>query len=499
MLLLASMLALQPTVQAEPVLVPAFTAQSEAEAQRAPEFYEVLVSELSRSGYEVMGTEEISQKLGTFVEGCANSPRCVPAMFDSWSSPIALVGAVTTVGDRQRVTVRFYVPRERSPAKVFQVDLRPEEAWTTAQRVPVLVDALLTLVDSEYSAPDPVSTQPVQQLQDESLGPVVEGSEETTAADEDELADFLGSEDVLEEEAPVSDATESEEAAESSEEMAEPVDEAPPETALERAEREEAERLEMGLGHRMYRKYVDSGEKAERWLQTRKPRNKTGSIDVSGGMSSGDLHRQYDVRVAISQDGWSELGRYESDIVRADYGKHINVALGYNIGEYIEVSFLGGIQAAKKTMSSGWELYASDLNTSDLVDVDNHDHGTVNAYQGVISPRLRLFLLPVGPVKVYGMGGMQLLIADGFHVPDLQRVDYPDHPSKTLFGASYGGGVMVDPQSYLGIFAEFEVVNWLGSASREIGSTGQAPVYIPTVPQQYGLLLRPTVGIQYRF
>ena len=35
MLLLASLLALQPTVQAEPVLVPAFTAQSEIEAQRA--------------------------------------------------------------------------------------------------------------------------------------------------------------------------------------------------------------------------------------------------------------------------------------------------------------------------------------------------------------------------------------------------------------------------------------------------------------------------------
>jgi len=492
-------------VQAEPVLVPAFTAQSEAEAQRAPEFYEVLVSELSRSGYEVKGTEEISQKLGTFVEGCANSPRCVPAMFEAWSSPIALVGAVTTVGDRQRVTVRFYVPRERSPAKVFQVDLRPEESWTTAQRVPVLVDALLTLVDSEYSAPDPVSTQPVQQLQDESLGPVVEGSEEPEAApaDEGELEDFLSSEDVLEEEAPASEAPASEEGADASEVVpAEPVAEAPPETAIERAEREEAERLEMGLNQRMYRKYVDSGEKAERWLQTRKPRNNTGSIEVSGGMSSGDLHRQYDVRVALSEDGFAELGRYESDIFRADYGdygKHINVALGYNIGEYIEVSFLGGIQAAKKTMSSGWELYASDLNTSDLVDVDNHNHGTVNAYQGVISPRLRLFLLPVGPVKVYGMGGMQLLIADGFHVPDLQRVDYPDHPSKTLFGASYGGGVMVDPQSYLGIFAEFEVVNWLGSGSREIGSTSQAPVYIPTTPEQYGLVLRPTVGIQYRF
>ena len=100
---------------------------------------------------------------------------------------------------------------------------------------------------------------------------------------------------------------------------------------------------------------------------------------------------------------------------------------------------------------------------------------------------------------MYGMGGIQLLIADGFHVPDLQQVDYPDHPSKTLFGASYGGGIMVDPQSYLGIFAEFEAVNWVGSASREVGSTGQAPRFIPAVPTQYGLVLRPTVGIQYRF
>ena len=496
MLLLASMLALQPTVQAEPVLVPAFTAKSEVEAQRAPEFYEVLVSELSRSGYEVMGTEGISQKLGTFVEGCANSPRCVPAMFQAWSAPIALVGAVTTVGERQRVTVRFYVPRERSPAKVFQVDLRPGEAWTTAQRVPVLVDALLTLVDSEYSAPDPVSTQPVHLLQDESLGPVMEPSGEPAAAleDEDELDDFLGSEDVLQDED-----FSSEDPGTLEEPAADPVAEAPPETPIERAERQETERLEMGLGHRMYRKYVASGEKAERWLQTRKPRIKTGSLEVSGGMSKGDLHRQYDVRVAISQDGFTELGRYESDIVREDYGKHINVALGYNIGEYIEVSFLGGIQAAEKSMTSGWELYASDLNASDYVGKEKHDHGTVNAYQGVISPRLRLFLLPVGPVKVYGMGGIQLLIADGFHVPDLQQVDYPDHPSKTLFGASYGGGIMVDPQSYLGIFAEFETVNWVGSASREVGSTGQAPRFIPAVPTQYGLVLRPTVGIQYRF
>jgi len=103
MLLLASMLALQPTVQAEPVLVPAFTAKSEVEAQRAPEFYEVLVSELSRSGYEVMGTEGISQKLGTFVEGCANSRRGASASTPCRESSLATwVCTTATPGPRPR-------------------------------------------------------------------------------------------------------------------------------------------------------------------------------------------------------------------------------------------------------------------------------------------------------------------------------------------------------------------------------------------------------------
>jgi len=42
-------------------------------------------------------------------------------------------------------------------------------------------------------------------------------------------------------------------------------------------------------------------------------------------------------------------------------------------------------------------------------------------------------------------------------------------------------------------------VNWLGSANRDIAVSAQAPTYIPTTPTQYGLVLRPTAGIQYRF
>ncbi len=143
MLFLASLLLLN-SAQAEPVLVPALTAETGADASRVAEFYEVLVGELGRSGFEVVNAAALAEK-GLSVENCATSPTCVPTLFSSWSAPIAVVGAVRIVGDRERITLRFYVPRERSPAKVFQVDIRDGEAWTNAERVSVLTTSISML------------------------------------------------------------------------------------------------------------------------------------------------------------------------------------------------------------------------------------------------------------------------------------------------------------------------------------------------------------------
>ena len=487
MLYLASLLFLN-SAQAEPVLVPALTAETGAEAPRVAEFYEVLVGELRRSGFEVVNAAALAEK-GLAVENCATSPTCVPTLFASWAAPIAVVGAVRTVGDRERITLRFYVPRERSPAKVFQVDIREGESWTNVERVSVLIDALLTLVDSEYSAPEPVTGRAVMVLDDEGepsaeAAPVAEPPEAPSDTSTEDVQAFLDAEDAGE--APV--------------EPEPPKAAAPttkPMTPVEKAEADAAERVEMGLDNLTYRIYRKSGVEQRRWVQTRKPRDGRGAIELSGGLASGDVHRQYDVRIAMRQDGFQEIGRYESDIVRADYAKHINFAFAYNVGQWWELSFQAGLQATEKSLTSGWEMYDSD---NQVVETDADDHGgPVTAYQGIVSPRVRFFALPLGPVKVYTTGGLKLVIMDGFHVSDLNVVDYPDKPGRTLFGWFTGGGVMVDPQDYLGIFAEVEYIGWLVNTDRQVVSSGTAPRFIPGRPDQVGFLLRPTVGLQYRF
>ena len=489
MLFLACVLLLN-AAQAEPVLVPALTAETGADAPRVAEFYEVLVGELGRSGFEVVNAAALAEK-GLAVESCATSPTCVPKLFSSWTAPIAVVGAVRSVGDRERITLRFYVPRERSPAKVFQVDIREGETWTNVERVSVLIDALLTLVDSEYSAPEAVTGQPVTVLEDhgESAAspPAVAPAEPSPAAPEAPTAEvqaFLHAEDTGN--APA--------------ELVPPKAAAPttkPMTPAEQAEANYSERDQMGLDNLTYKIYRKSGVEQRRWVQTRKPRNGRGAIEVSGGLATGDVHRQYDVRIAMRQDGFQEIGRYESDIVRADYAKHLNFAFGYNVGQWWELSFQAGLQATEKSLTSGWEMYDSD---NQVIQTEADDHGgPVTAYQGIVSPRVRFFALPLGPVKVYTSGGMKLVIMDGFHVTDLNVVDYPDKPGRTLFGWFTGGGVMVDPQDYLGIFAEVEYIGWLVDTDRQVVSSGQAPRFIPGRPDQVGFLLRPTVGLQYRF
>jgi hypothetical protein len=264
----------------------------------------------------------------------------------------------------------------------------------------------------------------------------------------------------------------------------------------------------MGLDNLTYRIYRKSGVEQRRWVQTRKPRDGRGAIEVSGGVAFGDVRRQYDVRIALRQDGFREIGRYESDIVGSNcgdpckpstpYDKHINFAFAYNVGQWWELSFQAGLQATEKRLSTGWEMYESGNPVPIQTDYDNHG-GPVTAYQGIVSPRVRFFALPLGPVKVYTSGGLKLVIMDGFHVTDLDVVDYPDKPGRTLFGWFTGGGVMVDPQDYLGIFAEVEYIGWLVNQDRQVVSSGQAPRFIPGRPDQVGFLLRPTVGLQYRF
>ena len=47
---------------------------------------------------------------------------------------------------------------------------------------------------------------------------------------------------------------------------------------------------------------------------------------------------------------------------------------------------------------------------------------------------MRVYLLPVSWMKVYGLGGITVRFADSYQVPDLQVVDYPDRPSWTMVG-----------------------------------------------------------------
>ncbi len=499
--------------EAAPVLVPDFTTGTAADSQRAEGLYLDLLTELQRTQFEAVDGATLSLRAGGALENCANSATCVPALFEAWPAPLAIVGAVTTVGDRQRLTLRLYLSNSRSPNKVYQVELRPGEDWTTVHRVSSLANALMVLHDPDWRAPEPSYPAGARLLEEEDLSvpeDTDQSAEEVFAEDaaiieEVEVAAFLEEEDVSEPADPLLEELEGPQ--DDEDETAEEPDFFDGAAAEESDEEENdvtadgsviPDWEDSGIDPLSYRFFVRSGLDLDEWVRTRKPHTGPGNVELHLGMSIGDVMRTYDQRVAFADTG-EQLGIYESDVVANGQGQHIALGFGIHIGSWAELSFLAGLQNTTKYLDSGWQTFSEDADSFTEINSGSTQYDPVSSIQGILEPRFKAYLLPYGPLKVYGLAGAHVSVYDEYEVPDQEPLSFPGRHGVTLFGWLAGAGMLFDAQTHLGIFAEVTYVGWISEEAEFRYTDGISVSGIPGAPIQVGYVIRPSAGIQYRF
>ena len=183
-------------------------------------------------------------------------------------------------------------------------------------------------------------------------------------------------------------------------------------------------------------------------------------IEVHAGAVFGDVERVYDTRVAFDQidDGsgeetFEEIGSYQYDAFVRGSAFSAGGSVGFVPLWWLEISVYGGAEIGRRKLTTGWEQYYTvNYGPDEIVDESSQEFGPVPSTMAVIQPRMRLYTLPSGPVKPYGLVGVQMRFYDAFDDAQLNGlVSYPTREGGVGIGVTAGGGIAFDaPRGAIG-------------------------------------------------
>lgn len=224
------------------------------------------------------------------------------------------------------------------------------------------------------------------------------------------------------------------------------------------------------------------------WLDTARVRSRAVFVELHLGAIMGDLDRRFDTRVALYDEvgsATSERDSYTYETFLNGQGFSGGLALGYQLAWWIDLSVLGGVQSARKELTTGWETWeagAADDGSDLYLDSDSQTWEPVPAVLGRMQPRVRLYPLATGLVKPYGLVGLDLRFYDAYSVPEDELTAYPEAGGGVGLGPSLGGGLAVDATPTVSGFLE---VPW-------------TYVLVPSGPAQAGGSLLAEIPQQFR-
>jgi opacity protein-like surface antigen len=546
--LLILLLGLQ-TAHAGTVLLPAFMPESPEDKAHADRFHDALLIELVASGYTAIGQDALRGRVGQIVDTCAMTVDCPKQLFAAWPAPVAIVGEVYADGDDMGVVTSIYAADNSAPIRVFDQTVRVGEDWVGVVDLMSVIESLM---------PQEIEADGVLSLLEEDIANVTAVQADGLAEEAEAVVERLGHED---EKAPLTDEAIlsllglGEEPApveiDPFEAIMEPTPEEPPpeeptpeepevfvqETPLEIEElldealseqvdlpiadlgpedpivedrivddpapeapsdrvdnRDLPDRKTLNLDGILYGALGRSQLDLDRWLHKMRPHRNNGHIEVFGGMPYGDTVRSYDVRVALDTANLEQVGVSERDVYTEGVGFEFGAAIGFTPSPWLDFSALFSVMGGTKDLTTGWATIDGNI----VHDCVVFEHTSTRSLSAIIEPRVRLYLVPISWMKVYGLGGITVRFADAYTVPDLNVVDYPDRPSWTMVGWMVGGGLMFDPHERLGIYVEAPWVHWFQPGDTYSTQSGVLPPILPSSVNKTGWVLRGTAGLQFR-
>jgi hypothetical protein len=471
-------LALAQPARAADILVPDPVARELNDLSVSFMFAELVVSAMRDGGLDVEDAEAIRRWAGPDADECAASDNCPAVLWPRTNARLAVVIVAGRTDGELDVEVRLHGADDASPFKVIRKRLPPgsERLWAT-EVARTAREALRVLPQRSVVVP-PV----VEATRDATRSRVAtnEGSGEGEADTAGEPSVAEAASDAPGASAPTA-----------------PPPTAPPpvEPKVWRPAGESDERRAMGIPAGAYRRYAQSGLSAQDWLRTARVRSGKVFFELVGGWAAGDTDRGYGVRLRLQPAGagFERVGTrtWEGDGAGTGFNGALHV--GYAPAWFLDTALGVGVQQGRKHLDTGWECLDAMCDPSSGEDRP----APVAAVQFLIEPRVRVYPVATGVVKPYLLAACTLRVYDGFTVPDLDQVDYPNASGGAAFGPTGGLGVAIDAVSPLSIFVEAPYTYTVTPTSRSTsdGTVTLAPDGLP----QRGGLLRVTGGVAVRF
>ena len=429
---------------ANDVLLPHFTPSSLDDIGAAERFEQALYTEINNLNVSVVSPQTLDQEFPNIATSCADTPTCPPELLSRQGATLLIVGSIEVDGGSYNVLVRFYGKNDNSPLEVRAKTIAESEFSSFVSEIAQDAAVFLELIPTHSSKPVPTETEVVTQTQ------VVIKEVETKEQKPHSLNDDP--------------------------------------------------RLRK-LPKKLRDDYLQSPKPVDEWMQMQRIRAGNVLVETHLGVSFGDVIRRYDTRLGFMPNK-DIYGIYEYDaFITGGPAVNLGVSIGYAPLWWLELSIYGGVLIYNKELNVGWEQRE---NSETVIDSYEFIHPPSTASAGDIEPKVRIYMVPNGPVKPYVLAGGFIRIYDGYTVPDSQDVNYSNRPEGVHFGAMGGAGLAFDSQSPVGVFLEIPYVFLFNNAvfsKYEISPQldGYQISNIPTEPSNTNQIVSFKVGMSLRF
>jgi hypothetical protein len=463
--MLAFISLLSAALAGEPILVPDFTPGTTSEFALSYLLQDRVFSALEAAGHVVLTSDVVRPIVGDVIDGCADVPACPAEPIEQLPARLALVVRVERREGAVVSAVRLY---DRTAQKYVADELIPiptgeEDAFGAR---------LVAMVNDRFKTIGPGST-----------------------VDLVEAAQLVGARRQAERK-PTATAKQPEATAEQPTAAPSAKPPIPTETVgSEGASDPVAMRM---AGTELKPKHVRGSTKAfmnsplsaNEWFFKSTPHAGRLTVEVRGGLGVGDVDRAADVRVQIERDGdgnpivtdeWYQEG---PQVQRRPKGA---LFIGYSPTTWFDFGAVLGLQYGGRTLTTA---FTENGTTGD----GSTDSG--QAVQLDVTPMARFYLVPLGPAKPYLVVGGNLRAFDRYQIAPT-TIEYPKPEAGVVFGATGGGGLMVDPGPIVGFFLEGTYTQHFGLRA-SAAETGALWEQRPPAPNGVRYTVGVVGGVQFR-
>lgn len=238
-----------------------------------------------------------------------------------------------------------------------------------------------------------------------------------------------------------------------------------------------------------------SGLHPRDWVYRATPHSGRLTFEVRAGMSFGDVDRLAIVRVETQNgeetNAWFQEGPVPGRRTRGE------IFVGYSPVTVLDFGILGGLQYGRRGISTGMVVLDE---TGAVQKEEINDLADIQSITVYLQPRLRGYLVPLGPAKPYLTTGADFRFFDGYHLEQPPDISYPAPAGGFMPGWVGGVGMLIDPGPIVGFFAEGTYTRHFGALAspRTAEISGPWGHDFEPIDETTGITLGVTGGVQFR-